>query len=130
MKYEKQIREIANRTGISEKAVQRLAGSARVTATGVPPGIEPKSMELGLRLIVADGNVRVPPSEFESCLEIVMREYASCCPQVVQWLGRGDFNPESPPRELVRANMVHAARTAGRLRAKALRILSAYISEC
>jgi hypothetical protein len=127
---EADIRRIANDAGVSDKAVFRLLGSLKVRvmnpaqadAEGRPACRE---MDLGLRLnlavVLAPLVVQLGKDKVLADLGEVVRSYFSACPQVCGWVARGDFKPDAVPDLITKAMLTHACRTAGRLRAKALR---------
>ena len=106
----KHLREIALASELNEKAIERLLGALYV---------ESKSRKLNLGLRVEE----LAPFDFRTVelMTDVVIGYKSACPVVVSWIGRGDFNPEKPRKEVTADKLLHACRTAGRLRAKILR---------
>lgn len=129
---EREVKRIATTAGLGEKAVLRLAGSIKVSVlresapSAVPERAEDgMSLELGLILNrLDDGTGRGVGPYAEHCVAKALREYMRCCPQVVGWVGRGDFDPKRLPDFATRAILLHACRTAGRLRSKVVRELS------
>ena len=119
------LRLIAGAAGASEKAVQRIVGSIRIEA--VKPSTEsPQRFELGIH--IPPKEVRVQGNEqAAAALTQIVREYRNACPIVVGWIGRGDFDPKKIPAEINFAHVLHASRTAGRLRAKFLRKFSCQV---
>jgi hypothetical protein len=114
---------LAQASGLNGKAVERILGSARVLVPRADA--EPQQLELGFNLRSALGErLRVQksltPAEF-SILAQRLREYSKCCPAAVSWIGRGDFDGKKVPELLTPAMLVHACRTAGRLRARVLK---------
>ena len=122
---------VAVESGVSEKLVRRVVrsisvGGRRADPLGGNRGEGDRPCQIGLRLIGGE------PVEVDSALAIdttvtllarTIREYNSCCPSVVQWVARGEFDPRRPPKELKSSHLLHATRTAGRLRAALLRQL-------
>ena len=118
---ETEIRKVASAAGINEKAALRLLGSVRTPV--VSPNGSEATYELGLRLSEPGLLTKVGKSVLMDIMASTARAYAQACPIVIGWIGRGDFNPEKPPQEATKAKLLHACRTAGRLRAEAMRNL-------
>lgn len=121
---ERELKKLALATGSNEKAVIRLLGSIRVhihsenmTST--------RQLDLGLRLqnpeLLATLLTAIGKDETLLRLEQALRGYYNASPVICGWVGRGDFDPEHVPPHITKGNLLHACRTAGRLRAKALR---------
>lgn len=125
---ERDIRLIAAGAGVGEKAVSRLLGSLRVKLprpsedAESPPAAQ--ELELGLRLQSAEVLTGLLGSlgkdETLKRLEKATREYFSACPVICGWVGRGDFDAKAIPAQVTKALILHACRTAGRIRAKVL----------
>jgi hypothetical protein len=108
----KETKEIANLSGLGEKAVQRLLSSIKI-----------ESFEIGVRLARPEVLSKVPRSKLLPLLGEVLKGYRTSCPLVTAWVGRGDFDPKKIPEQVTRVLILHASRTAGRLRAKGLRMV-------
>ena len=124
----KTLRVIAGECGLNEKAVERILASVRVdepslaeVSENTPP---PRTLELGFGVLASlrgrSGGGALG-ERTRTAISSVLRAYATACPKVSGWIGRGDFDPHSPPADVTKALLVHACRTAGRLRAKLLR---------
>lgn len=119
------LRDLTKISGVGEKAVERLIGSIRVEAVRPMMGeIESttKSLDIGLRLEALGNRLlgRGDPA-LKQLVSDSLRSYQQTCPVVAAWVGRGDFNPEKLPAEITFARILHANRTAGRLRAAIMR---------
>jgi hypothetical protein len=119
------LRAIAAGSGVNEKGVSRLLGSVRVPLKSDEEDVPPKLLELGFGVI---GPLRerivhgIGISEKgKTFISAAIKEYGNSCPKIVGWIGRGGFDAKSPPAELTKPLIVHACRTAGRLRAKLMR---------
>ena len=120
---------LARSAGLNQKAIERLFGSVRVTVVGIAkaedPSVGAKQLELGLGLKDILKERKLSPTALPdgllSTVAQVIKDYSSSCPQVFAWLGRGDFNAQKVPPEIKRGLLLHACRTAGRLRAAVLR---------
>ncbi len=117
---DEEIRRIAVQADLSERGVRRLLGSLRVLAE------EPQSAlraEIGLNL----QPVAILEKANPSCIEPIvgaLREYRNSCPRVVEWVGRGDFS-EAQSSRFEKRVLLHAVRTASRIRAALLRAMPA-----
>lgn len=124
-----ELKEMATVSGLGEKAVQRLLGGIRLEfATNVDPtDVEALAkrpvvgFEIGLRLARPELLMGMAKQERLRLLGELLREYRTACPVVTAWAGRGDFDPTKISESITRGVALHASRTAGRLRAKALR---------
>ena len=124
---ERDLKQLAAATGSNEKAIHRLLGSLRIK---IPSSNEsaltgPREIDLGLRL--QNGEVlsalfmaRGKDATLQT-FEEALRGYFSSCPTVCAWIGRGDFDPDAVPAHISKAGLLHACRSAGRLRAKVMR---------
>ena len=116
--------DLARRSGLNQKAIERLLGSVRVPS-GAPGAKDEVPFELGLGVV---GILReqllsrdpLPDQAIELLIKIT-KEYSGSCPAVFSWIGRGDFKPSRIPADLNRGRLQHACRTAGRLRARWIR---------
>lgn len=130
----RELKEIARNHGISTKGLERLLSDTRVVIKEkqqldpdelIKPGVEPEVREtrylLGLNLMRNAVSAGVPRSALKAVAETAVQEYIHSCPQVTAWLVRGDFNPLEIPESLQRGKIIHACRTAGRIRASCLR---------
>ena len=117
---EKDIANLSSQTGLSPKALHRISGTCKVVLQADDPEGEPKRLEIGLNLERVVSAV-VSSALAASLLLPLLREYKQSCPAVILWLGRGDYDPKAIPGEISRGMIVHACRTAGRLRAAFLR---------
>ena len=116
-----QIRDLAHRAGVPEKAVLRLLGSVRVELKNKPSSPDKSVYDIGLRLVAKDSPELRALSNISELLAETLREYQLACPVVVGWVGRGDFDPSRVPERIGGGVLLHANRTAGRLRARVLR---------
>ena len=125
----KDIRELAKLAGLYEKGVKRMLGSLRVSLDSFndlenqeAPDRQP--LEIGLRLNSPELYYATGTEKTKSVLAATLSDYKNTCPQVVQWIGRGDFNPSKLPQNLGKGRLIHANRSAGRLRAEFMRKLN------
>ena len=116
---DKEAAALSKQTGLSPKALNRIISSCKVLVSSMDAESEPKSLELGLNL--HEGASGISPQVAVSLLSPLLQEYRRTCPQALAWLGRGDFSPDRIPHEVSRGMIVHACRTAGRLRAQFFR---------
>lgn len=136
MLREKDLAAISRLSEVAPKAIMRLVGALRVASRpqtvqssedstargGGGLAAEAKlGRDIGLRL--EDLLRRNTPARDEllAVLSEVFREYRNSCPKIVEWVGRGDFQAAKIPESVSPAAVLHASRTAGRLRAKLLR---------
>lgn len=129
---ERDIRFLAAALSASEKGVSKLLGSVRISlpartvAQTEEDVVSPRQeLELGLRLQTGEAMTLLIGShgkeEMLRRFEKALRAYYAACPLVCAWVGRGDFDPTKLPSQLNKGMIVHACRTAGRLRAEAMR---------
>ena len=129
---ESEIRTVARQSGAGEKAVARLLGSLRIPVRGAAAeeaqdekSKSRKELDLGLRLqsaeVLAPLTVARGREELLNRLAKIVREYFCACPNICAWIGRGDYRADRLPEQITKGMLLHACRTAGRLRAKALR---------
>lgn len=128
---DKEIKIAARNAGISEKAASRLAGSVRIvlprkqSAEAVAADEPRKDLDIGLRLqsaeILAPLTVAIGREGVLERVGEALRQYFSACPTICAWIARGDFRADKIPEPVTRGMLVHACRTAGRVRAKTLR---------
>ncbi len=119
---EAQVKEIAREVNISPAAVRRLLGTLSIPSAGANPESERPAppLNLGLRLDqLRKEGIFTPYNTSE--LGRILVEYRTSCPAVFAWIVNGGFDPTKSPSTVTRGNLVHATRTAGRLRAKYLR---------
>lgn len=116
---ETKIRQLAKLLDVSPAAVLRIAGSVTVA---MEDGSEKPSrvFDLGLRLLSLDCATSHLP-QLEEQLKLALIEYRRTCPAIFLWMVRGDFHPKKLPTEIQQGKLLHACRTAGRLRARVLR---------
>jgi len=126
---EKQLKTIALGAGVNGKAAERLTKSLRVSIpkkdlSGDPDAL-PAVEELEIGIQIADGLLfsRLKTPEGLAHFTDTIKKYSNTCPIVVNWAGRGDFNSKKVPTQINRGHLVHASRTAGRLRAELIRKL-------
>jgi hypothetical protein len=113
---ENQIRLVSARCSKSPTQLLRILGSIRV------PLADDKNTELGLRLWKHEPQLPPGSSQLIEPLLEALGGYESSCPLVFAWLCRAGFKEKAPrPAHITKALVLHAARTAGRLRAKFLR---------
>lgn len=120
------IQKTTERCGLGEHVVRRLLASLAVR---VP--VEPtedgemtdrkEQFEVGLRIdfeelltSIASGGATAQAALL--CGD-ALTEYRNACPQMIERLARDDFQPDNLWRELPKSTILHASRTAGRLRA-------------
>lgn len=125
---EKQIKEVARESGLSGALIKKITWNIRVEylkSTSPDSGEEIKTefYELGVR--IADPmlleKLKSPLALKE--LAHTIKTYANTCPIVINWITRGDFSVKKIPENINKSNIIHAARTAGRLRAQLIRKL-------
>ena len=126
-----QIQKIARQSNVSENALRRLLGSVMIELVkAIEPGSDTETplaskkverFEIGMRL-TTDSTLRVAAGEqFVGKLVAALAEYKRLCPLVYAWLLSGAFDPTKVPERVTRANVLHANRTIGRIRASLLR---------
>lgn len=123
---------IALSAGVGEKLVRRIVRSitiqCRQKSSEQGEGSEgPGRREVGFRLLGGEPiyvSADLSKDAIVTSIAIALKEYNACCPLVLQWIGRGDFDPRRPPKELQSSHILHATRTAGRVRASLLRRLN------
>jgi hypothetical protein len=121
---DKSIQAIARVANTSPEVVRRLLGELSVgwihpAVAGEKPRVE--SLRLGLRFNSLSPLQLSGLIGKEERVGGTLVEYRNCCPVVCRWTWSGGFNPKKLPDDLSRAELVHACRTAGRLRARLLR---------
>ena len=132
MKFtEQQIRKVAKSAGVSELSLQRLMGSVMIEV--LEPILEPPEpgeprpeqkstrYNLGLRITRDVAANQYVSEELIQALSSAISEYKNTCPAAYNWIIGGAFNPSKIPDNLDRGKIMHASRTASRLRAKLLR---------
>ena len=119
---ELQLKEIARELNVSPSAVRRLLGTISVTLPSLSSKQESTScpVQLGLRLDALRQEGVFTPQRVVS-LSTGLRDYRKCCPTVFGWIVHGGFDPSRSPESVSRGHLVHATRTAGRIRAQYLR---------
>ncbi len=128
----KQYQQLARQTNISEQALRRILGSVPVEVLrpadpeqdllDVDPSKLSERFNLGFRLIV-DTSLQIAPSaELVERTAACIAEYMRSCPLIYAWIISGGFDPSKIPERVSRANLLHASRTVGRLRAKLIRV--------
>lgn len=124
MLSEKELQHIASKSALSPKACHRLLGSLRIGFVDLEKEkieINQKVFDIGLRLNISGILARIPSSSRSDILSGLLREYVKNCPVVTGWVARGDFRPEKRPERIGKAEVQHACRQAGRIRARGLR---------
>lgn len=132
----KEIAKIAKAVNLSERAVERLLGATSVEWRSIPSfeqiedfdaicseasQVKSDRFQIGLRLYQdQEKPLRWSPL-FEQVLLAALREYRVTCPQIVGWMCSGAFDPKKLPDGITRGNILHASRTAARLRSRILR---------
>ena len=109
----KELQNFCRDAALSEKAAERLLGSATVAP-----------YQLGLRLIGPELQLQSPREVLLKGFAAAIKEYRNCCPRVTSWIARGDFDPTRLPSEVDQGQILHACRTASRIRAEFIRSLS------
>lgn len=128
----KHISSLARAVNVSERAIERLLGSVtadlarevHVQDIDDLSSIDLKKIEqfqLGLRLFVDQELPLIWSSATETLVQNSLQEYRTLCPVVFNWVCSGNFNSKNPPESATRGSVLHASRTASRLRAKVLR---------
>ncbi|MEZ4753112.1 MAG: hypothetical protein R3A13_02240 [Bdellovibrionota bacterium] len=121
---QKLLRALAKDLSLNDKGVGRLLGSVPVsTSTELGESQVAKRYDLGLRLHSKEILVKLSLASSYSQLEACIREYLNSCPHIINWIMRGDFNPQKLPENINNGQLLHASRTSGRLRASILRKL-------
>jgi hypothetical protein len=130
-----ELKKVASSSGVAGKALERLLRSTstflydrggKLALTPDPEGGATPSLrklELGLCLEKVGTAKAIDRAQLIIIVSQALRQYASTCPAVTAWLGRGDFDPRKFPAGLSVAFILHANRTAGRLRAGILRAI-------
>ncbi|RMG44017.1 MAG: hypothetical protein D6719_02540 [Candidatus Dadabacteria bacterium] len=125
-----ELRKVAASAGLNEKCVSRLLGSVKIVVTEKSissedrqPVLKQTSYDVGLRVASGEMRAKVSKEILQQELATILKEYQKSCPLIVGWVGRGDFNPKKIPERIKKGSILHASRTAGRLRAKSLREL-------
>lgn len=109
------VTRLASYYKLSEVIVSRMLGSTKVL-DGLQVGLNVRDlMRQSTWSLLLRTDAGLKP------VEEALDEYKRVCPAVFQWLQRGDFKADIPPEFLTRAQITHACRTAGRLRARLLR---------
>lgn len=131
----REFKEIARDCGVSDMAIQRLLADTRISViekerlspeeliNGVRPEQKKKSYLVGLNLLHGSVVAGVPRALLAKSASQAIQNYQYSCPLVVAWICRGDFNPALLPDHVSRSALIHACRTAGRIRATTLRAL-------
>ena len=118
-----ELQRLAKGAACSERAIERLLGTAYAQVSQPDGGTAP--MQLGINVIGPElgfsGQVR---DKILAVFESQIREYQNTCPRVTAWLQRGDFDPTKIPELVKQTELVHACRTASRLRASCIRLLT------
>ena len=126
---EKQLKTISLGAGVNGKAALRLTNTLRIKIpkknTDEEADALPQVEELELGIHIADGLLfsRLRTADGIRYFTDIIRQYSNTCPIVVNWVGRGDFSDKKIPVHVNRGHLVHASRTAGRLRAELIRKL-------
>lgn len=116
-----ELRKVAGLAGVSEKCVERTLGSVRVESDSETMSF----FEIGFRLDQPELFLRLADrSKLFEDLASGLREYRNKCPVIAIWLGSGGFNSKKLPERANTAMLLHASRTASRLRARIIRSLS------
>lgn len=125
---ERQIKEVASESGLSGALIKKITWNIRVqfVKNEDPDNFEERKVdfyELGLRITdpMLLTKLKSPSSLKE--LALVIKTYANTCPIVINWITRGDFSAKKIPDNITKSHIIHAARTAGRLRAELIRRL-------
>lgn len=118
------VTRVASHYKLSELIASRLLASTKVVGSQYEIGFNMRE-----RLRSGPWHLFMQTTAGFQLLVQAIDEYKRVCPAVFQWLQRGDFKPDHPPEHVTNAQIVHACRTAGRLRAKLLRHNPGVISE-
>ncbi|MBX7145617.1 MAG: hypothetical protein K1X79_14290 [Oligoflexia bacterium] len=121
---ERDLRNLVALSGLEVKAVPRLLGSLRVP--NPKPGVSGMAfLDIGLRLDAPEVTARmisvIGKDRMIDLFAEALRAYLGACPAICRWVGRGDFAVDRIPETVSKANLLHACRTAGRLRAQCVR---------
>ncbi len=142
----KDFQKIAQEMNLAERSIQRILSSVIVdVAAGITT---PLSEEEIVKMTESSNAARLPDASRNSSSErydiglrfrrdnesspmqgklnsaqvvAALKEYRSSCPIIFEWMQRGDFDAKKIPTSATRGLIMHASRTAGRLRAKILR---------
>ena len=119
---------LAKQAGLNPKGIERLISSQRVAIQQSNNSDQhtnhPTKYEIGLNLPEIKLNPLALDRSSDSALSFVLEvigEYSKTCPLVLGWLCSGGFDANKCPSSIDRGKLIHACRTAGRLRAKLLR---------
>lgn len=135
---QRDIQALSKRFSLSDKAVQRLLGSV-IVELAAP--LSPEDIDEALAAGTADESLGLRGERFDLGLRLgkdnsmdlgkltkgledvakALTEYRSVCPLIFAWVQAGDFDPKRIPERVTRGVLLHASRTAGRLRAKLMR---------
>ncbi len=126
--------ELGRKVGGSASAMKRLWFSVWVSphetqnelpgTSSAPIQGPERGMELGFRLPPGlQENIKEDKALFNT-VEKTFLEYKRRCPAVFQWLCRGGFQPNKIPEEVNMAQLKHACRVVGNLRAELLRTVT------
>ena len=127
---DKLFREVALGCDIADHAVKRLLGSLIVPLTDVEGQADQQSTVVELGFCLAAAQDDLGSVEYQSPMIVsLLQEYRRVCPAVFRQLIRADVSPLKIRSVLTRAQVVHARRTVGRLRAQLVRALKASASK-
>ena len=116
-------RTIAKQIGISPQAVERLVKSTKVPDRKMTASVESSAdFEIGLRIDKKFLETDICPGGFsEQQIIFALNAYAKASPAVYNWLCSGNFTSDRLPETVTRALLIHACRTAGRIRAELIK---------
>jgi hypothetical protein len=125
---EREYKVIARSFGFSEVSARRLLSNTSVCIQEDEDPFVPNEtiakraprelrLRIGMHIQGGEGLERVDSAKLIALAEDAIRQYRRACPEVANWVISGDFNPVKIPREINKAKLIHACRTAGRIRA-------------
>lgn len=117
---ERELRNIAKRVGLGAPQVQKLLGSIKVPLMALSEEEHDQVLEVGLNIYRIQPRSHGSP-RLQELAERTIRDYQNRSPGVLGWILSGGFRPDEVPGHIGRSSVVHACRTAGRLRAFFLR---------
>lgn len=113
---------IAKNLGVSRQAAERIVSSTRIY-TEKKEGSEDagSTFDVGLRVMRKQLDTELCPELKEENIFDYINKYSAECPAVYNWLCSGAFVNDKLPETVKIAQVIHACRTAGRLRAEIIR---------
>jgi hypothetical protein len=118
---ERELQQIAKRVDLGAPQVRRVLGSLKIPLVTLDDSAREQELEMGLNVFRMNPLNRGSATQYIDRAISVIREYQAQCPAVVSWVLSGGCDPSRVPEHITRSTLVHACRTAGRLRARFLR---------